>query len=326
MYAKSSFRILTTILLTAVNATEFAFIADTPDNDNFNQVADMVKAKGVNYIVHGGDISYVPGTEYEELVYDNTVGRYFHDLLYNYHGVYGDGSDTRRFFATIGNHECIETASGLDPTYYRARNFFSQDEGAEMPGGFTVPSKGVYYTFEINDIQWFVLNKYESFEEGSTQREWFTEAVDASTAKWKLVSLHESIMGAGQYWTEHYENGDGMNAFQEFPFKQHGIDAILMAHDHGVSLVKYPEDEPETVFGKFVGNGGMYYITAAAGGESRHVRGDEDLDPPGLLSAYYADDGEAGIGAVFGTITDDYLSISYYSIENEYVSLFDIYL
>src|SRR5688572_33070850 len=65
-------------------------------------VADLMKGWGPDFIVTVGDNNYGENTA---TVIDENVGRYFHEFIYNYAGRFGEGSPTRRFFPTLGNHD-----------------------------------------------------------------------------------------------------------------------------------------------------------------------------------------------------------------------------
>lgn len=72
-------------------------VAGQPEAD----VANLVKGWNPDFIVTTGDNNQIDQSDRM----DDNIGQYYHEYLVNYAGKYGEGSQTRRFFPTPGNHD-----------------------------------------------------------------------------------------------------------------------------------------------------------------------------------------------------------------------------
>jgi len=101
---------------TLLTAVHFAMIGDfglssQPELD----VANMVKSWNPDFIVTDGDNNYETG---QASTIDLNIGQYYHDYIFNYHGTYGAGSATQRFWPALGNHDWgnkIPNPNGANP-------------------------------------------------------------------------------------------------------------------------------------------------------------------------------------------------------------------
>jgi hypothetical protein len=114
----------------------FAAFADYgSDSTGERRVADLVKSWNPDLIITGGDNLYSPTS------IDNAIGKYYSDFIGNYHGNWGSGSSTNRFFPAIGNHDYTEGGGWADYQAY-----------------FTLPGNERYYDFVRGPIHFFAID------------------------------------------------------------------------------------------------------------------------------------------------------------------------
>ncbi|HVR97850.1 MAG TPA: metallophosphoesterase [Thermoanaerobaculia bacterium] len=147
-----------------------------------------------------------------------------------------------RVYATLGNHDYLDTAS---PAAEIARSSRSRTWCLPRPS----------YTFVAGPVQFFAVDT-DPIEKGlaSVPREldWLKNALAASTAPWKLVYGHHPV----------YTNGDhgGQRGFlpelkdQLLPVLQdEKVDVYLAGHDHDLQALK-----PD---------GGVWFFVSGGGGQ-----------------------------------------------------------
>eukprot|EP01134_Creolimax_fragrantissima_P006759 CFRG6759T1 len=308
--------IIATYLTLAVTAriavaTTYTFAAlGDMNGDQHTKVAKMIHDWNPDYIVTTGDHDYSNQGNNDWSGFDEVVGKEYHDWIYNYPGKYGAGSDVRRFFPTLGDHDVQDDWVNGSPEHYR--NFFSIREGEKLPGGFEIPEDRDYYTFKIGSIQWFVVNfmpMVSDPEDGwtaeSDMQKWLRNETAASDAKFKFVTNHRGVFGDRNAWVSNPENGK--SEFMKLDFKGMGIDVVWYGHDHGYHRIIYPEDEPDTIRGNFKGQAGLIGILTSGGGAPVYLH---NYDFPGIQS--FANDH----GAVRGESGDNYVKIEYYLTSN----------
>jgi len=135
-----------------------------------------------------------------------------------------------RFYAVLGNHDWELPDSPAAEILYSGRS-----KSWEMPSP--------YYTFSAGEVQFFGVDTNEVSER---QLEWLGHALDASTAKWKVVYGHHPIYSAG-------EHGDTPVLVERLlPVLRNRADVYLCGHDHDMQHLK-----PD---------GGVHFFVAGAGG------------------------------------------------------------
>src|SRR6185436_4917475 len=116
----------------------FAVIGDYgSDKQAEADVAAMVKSWSPNYIVTVGDNNYPAGAA---ATIDANIGKYYHQFIAAYHGQYGAGARTNRFFPALGNHDW-DAAGALPYLNY-----------------FTLPNNARYYDITIGPVHLFALD------------------------------------------------------------------------------------------------------------------------------------------------------------------------
>lgn len=193
--------------LTSQDSIHFAVIGDygwgtQPEAD----VARLVRSWGPDFIITLGDNNYPKG---EGETIDDHIGAYYADYIGSYRGKHGKGSDTNRFWPSLGNHDLM-TARGQPYLDY-----------------FTLPGNERYYDFRIGPVHFFVLNSNtrepDGVKEDSRQALWLQGAMAASTASWQIVYMHHPPYSSGTH---------GPSRYMQWPFKEWGADLVLSGHDH----------------------------------------------------------------------------------------------
>ena len=139
------------------------------------------------------------------------------------------------FFATLGNHDWGQ------PNSPAAEIVFSQKSSS-----WRMPS--AYYTFTAGTAQFFALDTEVISEK---QLLWLQSALDASTARWKIVYGHHPIYSHGQ----HEDNNTKID--QLLPLLRDRADIYLAGHDHDMQHLK-----PE---------GRLPFFVAGSGGKLRPI-------------------------------------------------------
>ncbi|MFI5381364.1 MAG: metallophosphoesterase [Tepidisphaerales bacterium] len=170
-------------------------------------VANLVKSWNPDFIITAGDNNYLLGGAD---TIDTNIGRDYHEYIYNYQGAYGAGSPTRRFFPVPGNHDYF--TANAQPYY----DFF------DLPGNER------YYMFSQGPADFFMLDSNleepDGAEIGSKQADWLREAMAASPARWKVVTLHHAPYSSGAW------HGD--STWMQWPFAPWGASVVLAGHEH----------------------------------------------------------------------------------------------
>jgi hypothetical protein len=171
-------------------------------------VADLVISWDPDFIITTGDNNYEFG---EATTIDINIGQFYHAYINPYFGSFGAGSlSGNRFFPSLGNHDWES------PNAQPYLDYF------ELPGNER------YYTFMSGPVHFFVLDSDPREPDGvtsdSAQAQWLRNALQASTAPWKLVYFHHPPYSSG---TVH-----GSHAYMQWPFQEWGASAVLTGHEH----------------------------------------------------------------------------------------------
>ncbi len=119
-----------------------------------------------------------------------------------------------------GNHEGMGTSATVN--YFTLANLPDQDTG-----------KGVYYSFDYNNVHFAVLNTEDLDEdEGLTdkQLDWLKKDMNSSDAQWKFVMLHKAPYSQGS----HYKDDDVCEIRNQLKnlMPELKIDMVFQGHDH----------------------------------------------------------------------------------------------
>jgi hypothetical protein len=168
-------------------------------------VATLVKSWNPQFIVTTGDNNQKGGIP--EM--DGNIGQYYHEYLYNYSGKYGEGSPTRRFYPTLGNHDWSGEGVKAYLEYFRLRDFQRYYDVVEGPVHF----------FMVDSDR----NEPDGVTSNSQQATWLRKGLAASTSPFNVVVFHHPPYSSGWH---------GSNEHMRWPFKEWGADVILSGHDH----------------------------------------------------------------------------------------------
>ncbi len=183
------------------------------------KVAELIATWEVDFIITLGDNNYEDGAA--ETMDDN-VGQYYQEYIGGYTGEYGSGSETNRFFPSLGNHDWRtkdpeNPASNLPQVYL---DYFP-----------SLPGNGRYYRFTQGAVEFFAIDSDVNEPDGNTfdsvQGEWLKAALADSTADWKIVYMHHS-----PYSSENSSSLNGSQPDLQWPYEEWGADAVIASHDH----------------------------------------------------------------------------------------------
>src|SRR5262245_24683920 len=188
-------------------------------------VARMLNGWEPDFIMTVGDNNYPDGAAD---TIDANIGQFFHDYIYPYQGIYGQGAISNRFFPVLGNHD----APNL-PVYLAY---------------FALPGNERYYNYRQGPVEIFALNS-ESDPDGvrsdSVQAHWLQSQLAASTAPWKLVYFHQPPYSSGATY--------GSVTYMQWPFAPWGATAVLSGHEH--------------LYERVLTNGIAYFVNGLGGGQ-----------------------------------------------------------
>ena len=170
------------------------------------QVADLVHSWKPDLVITLGDNNYQSG---DASTIDVNIGKYYHDFIGSYHGSYGAGSATNRFWPSPGNHDWV--APNLKPyTDY-----------------FTLPNNERYYDVDLGLVHLWAMDSDEHEPDGNTasskQGQWLQPRLASSTACYDLVYFHYPAYSSGDH---------GSQTEMRWPFEAWGAEAVLSGHDH----------------------------------------------------------------------------------------------
>ena len=270
----------TFLLFNNLSGQTFGVIGDYGVNNIAElEVSNLIKTWNPDFIITVGDNNYPKG---DSSTIDINIGKYFHEFIWPYYGIYGVGSKKNRFFPSIGNHDIL-TANGKP--YYDY---------------FTLPGNERYYDFVWRDVHFFSLNsdirEIDGSESTSIQAQWLKNKLATSTSPWKIVYMHESPFVSDE--NHHSE------IRLQWPFKDWGATVVLSGHSHVYERLSVNE---------------LTYMVNGLGGNGIYSF---DNPVPGSLVRYNGAHGAMKVVAnadsiVFMFINSSDSLIDYYSIKNE---------
>lgn len=170
-------------------------------------VAALVNGWSPDYILTVGDNNYPNG---ETSTIDENIGQYFHQYIGDYQGEYGEGAAENRLFPALGNHDWRTGSIQAHLDY------------------FTLPGNERYYDVVLGPVHLFVLDSDSKEPDGhkadSVQARWLQERMAASTAPWKIVTLHHAPYSSGK------KHGNDVET--QWPYVAWGANAVMAGHDH----------------------------------------------------------------------------------------------
>lgn len=177
------------------------------DGPDLLAVSNLMKSWNPDFIITVGDNNYDVGSQY---TIDPNIGKYFHEFIFPYTGIYGTGDTVNRFFPSLGNCDW-GTANALP-----YRNYF------------TLPGNERYYDFVKGPVHFFIIdsdtNEYDGRDSNSIQGQWLKNSLANSSSKFNLVYFHHPPYCSGLI--------HGSEIIMRWPFKKWGASAVLSGHEH----------------------------------------------------------------------------------------------
>lgn len=209
-YLSISITVIVTLALQYSSSAQvkFAAIGDYGSaGSNEEAVANLIDSWNPELIITQGDNNYPHGSA---STIDENIGQYFHHYIYPYTGSYGNGSDTNKFFPSLGNHDWDATNAQPYLDYF------------ELPGNER------YYDFIWGNIHFFAIDsdthEPDGTSQSSIQADWLQNAMQNSPSDlWKIVYFHHAAYSSGSH---------GSTSYMQWPFKEWGANTVLAGHDH----------------------------------------------------------------------------------------------
>lgn len=265
----------------SAEAARFIVVGDTgTGNERARRVAAEIRRTAerasVSHVFLVGDNVYEHGEA-------RFIASKFLDV---YRGVLSLGV---RIHAALGNHDverCRE--SGVRPVP-RDGTAYAASRDCEVDVHLATPEFGYrdgfrYYSIEVRAngraespraplVEVFALDSNTLATEGTRIRDgtdepqlrWLVEALRVSQARWKVVTLHETLYTPTRcQWFGLVCRGDDADLRSQLEpiFREHGVDAVFQGHQHFYARMK-----PQ--------HGIRYFVTGAGGKKPDSARSDE---------------------------------------------------
>ena len=191
------------------------------DNEPAAAVARLVASWEPDAVLTTGDNNYMLG---EAETIDANIGKNYHEFIYPYQGMYGEGATVNRFFPVLGNHDW-GTVSGAPPLPYPYLAYFTLPDG---------PGQERYYDVTLGPVHIFALDSDAREPDGITstsiQADWLRARLRASSSPWKLVLLHHPPFSSSP--------AHGSSLVMQWPFHAWGATAVLAGHVHNYERIE----------------------------------------------------------------------------------------
>lgn len=191
----------------------FAVIGDFGnDSTHEGRVAALVKGWNPDFIITTGDNNYSDG---EASTIDINIGQYYSQFIGNYQGNYGPGSETNRFWPSLGNHDWHSiSCNGSDCT------------GPYMDY-FTLPGNERYYEVDLGLVHLYAIDSDGREPDGdqfdSVQGNWLKNALTSSSSCFDIVYFHHPPFSSGSH---------GSDKDLRWPFELWGAEVVMSGHEH----------------------------------------------------------------------------------------------
>lgn len=240
-------------------------------------VAALVNGWSPDYILTLGDNNYPDG---KAKTIDKNIGQYFHQYIGDYQGEYGEGAAENRFFPALGNHDWRTGSVQAHLDY------------------FGLPGNERYYDVVLGPVHLFVLDSDSEEPDGrkadSAQAQWLRERMAASTAPWKIVTLHHAPYSSGK---KH-----GNDAETQWPYAEWGATAVLAGHDHTYERLLIDDI--------------VYFVNGLSGRQRIYSFGDPI---PGSVARYNQDYGAMRVDA-----SENCISFEFYNRAGEQIDSYTL--
>jgi hypothetical protein len=262
----------------SATVVRFAVIGDYGNDSSAEaRVAGLVDSWNPDFVITTGDNNYPSG---EASTIDANIGKYYSRFIGNYQGAYGPGSETNRFWPSLGNHD------------WDGMQCNPQGCSGAYLDYFTLPGKERYYDADLGLVHLFAVDSDNREPDGrsssSVQANWLHNALAASTACFDVVYFHHPAYSSGTH---------GSTTGMRWPFQAWGADVVLSGHDHLYERIDA---------------GGFPYFVDGAGGASLYDFLNVGTFPPGVVSVvrYNQDHGAMLVTATNTGITYQFFNTS----------------
>ncbi len=229
IFYSSIFVLFNIFFLSSQPVVKFAAIGDYGlwQSSGETWVSQMVHSWNPDFIITLGDNNYDYGAD---STIDSNIGKFYHDYIRPYFGVFGNEAPFNKFFPCMGNHD------------------WYSDSGQAYFNFFTLPGNERYYDYVKGNCHFFVLNSDAIEPDGitaqSVQANWLKAKLVQSTARFKIVYFHHPPYSSGQH---------GNTTDLQWPFKDWGANVVLCGHEHN--------------YERLSGEDGMTYFINGLGGK-----------------------------------------------------------
>jgi hypothetical protein len=249
----------------------FAVIGDYgTDSSAEGLVAGLVDSWNPDFIITTGDNNYPRG---EAATVDVNIGKYYSRFIGNYQGAYGPGSQTNRFWPSLGNHDWQGITCNPPGC-----------SGAYLDY-FTLPGNERYYETDLGLVHLYAIDSDSREPDGrassSVQAIWLQAALAASTSCFDVVYFHHPTYSSGRH---------GSTTRMLWPFQAWGAEVVISGHDH--------------VYERIDASGFPYFVNGS-GGAGLYGFPNVGTFPPGVVSVvrYNQDHGAMLVTATNTRIT-----------------------
>lgn len=160
------------------------------------QIAQLLKKKRADLILHTGDLAYQRGS-YEEI--QKNVLEIYQDIFAN-----------SAFYPSLGNHD------------------YGTDKGQPFVDTFKLPGNERYYYFEYKDTLFIALDTNDPLNQNPNQMlTWLEKTLAESDSDWVIVYFHHPAYSTGLH------GSDGRVQEKVVPLlEKYNVDFVFSGHDH----------------------------------------------------------------------------------------------
>ena len=263
----------------------FAVIGDYGTGySNEARVASLVTGWAPDFIITTGDNNYPDGSA--ETI-DRNIGQFYSQYIGDYQGSYGLGSETNRFWPSLGNHDWLSIS--CDSNHCNGPYF----------DYFNLPGNERYYDVDFDLVHLYVMDSFYKEPDGnegdSIQANWLKNVLSASQACFDIVYFHHAPYSSGHYGS--YSN-------MQWPFHEWGAEVIMAGHDHSYERLAF--------------NGLPYFVNGTGGAVLYSFENLGNL-PPGVVSHVRYNE---TYGAMLVTATDTQITYEFINVDGEIIDTY----
>jgi nitrogen fixation protein FixH len=263
----------------------FAVIGDYGTGTSHEAVvAELVAGWNPDFVITTGDNNYPNGAT--ETI-DENIGKFYSQFIGNYTGSYGTGSETNRFWPSLGNHDWHSISCSGDNC---TGPYFDY---------FTLPNNERYYEVDLGLVHLFAINSVngepDNRSANSIQGLWLQDRLSASQSCFDVVFFHHPPYSSGRH---------GSKEYMQWPFPEWGADVVFSGHDHTYERLEV--------------NGIPYFVNGAGGAGLYEFTNIGNL-PDGVISISRYNEKR---GAMLVTVSSTQITYQFFSYDGELIDEF----